>query len=262
MFRPPTPLVKNLLIINIGIALIASFMKIDLGEVFALYPILSDRFAPYQFITYMFLHGSVGHILNNMLILFFVGPMLEGFLGPKKFLALYMVTGVGGGLLYAGADYVEQRSLINAVEAYRANPSADSFNRLFLEHGNEYYGAVADFIEYYAENENDPAAVQRSFMETERLYNTKVNVPMVGASGAMFGILAMLMLLFPNTEILLFFTFPIKIKYLVGGLIVFEVFQEMERVPGDNVAHLAHLGGALFAWFLLRYWKKDRSSFY
>ena len=72
----------------------------------------------------------------------------------------------------------------------------------------------------------------------------------------------MLMILFPNTEMLLFFTFPVKVKYLVGGLILYEAFSELERAPGDHVSHLAHLGGALFAWLLYKYWQKNRTRFY
>lgn len=262
MFRPPTPLVKNLLFINIGIALAQYLMNLDLGRQFGLYFLFSDHFQPYQFVTYMFLHSGTRHIFGNMLILFFVGPMLEGYLGPKKFLMLYMVTGLGGGILYTAANFIEVNGLRNDVEVYASNPNPEDFNRLIVDHGDNLNPVIYEFVDTYARNENDLTLRNQSVRYAYQLYNIYGDYPMVGASGAIFGILAMLMILFPNTEILLFFTFPIKIKFLVGGLIIYEVFSELERVPGDNVAHLAHLGGALFAWILYKYWKQDRGNFY
>lgn len=264
MFRPPTPIVKNLLIINIGIAVAQYVVGLNLGDQFGLYFLFSDNFQPYQFVTYMFLHDTDGirHIFGNMLILYFVGPMLENFLGQKKFLILYMVTGLGGGILYTAANYVEVNGIRNDVEAYVTNPNPEDFNRLIVEHVNRPSQQILKVIDNYARDENNPRLRQDSVGWAYALYNQYGDYPMVGASGAVFGILAMLMILFPNTEILLFFTFPIKIKFLVGALIIFEVFSELERVPGDNVAHLAHLGGALFAWILFKVWKQDRGDFY
>ena len=111
MFGRLTPLVKKLLIINVGIAVLQMVIKIDLGDYFGLYFILSDEFKPYQFITYMFLHStqSLMHLLGNMFALFIFGPLLEQFLGQKKFLILYMVTGIGAGLFYTGVNYLEVR---------------------------------------------------------------------------------------------------------------------------------------------------------
>ena len=262
MFRPPTPLVKNLLIINIAIFFLGDLLGWDLNSQFGLYYILSDQFQPYQFVTYMFLHGDIGHLINNMLILFFVGPMLEGFLGPKKFMTLYLVTALGGGFLYMGANYLEIGNLRGDVRSYVSNPNPDDFNRLVDKHYSLNDRNVSNFIDQYSRDENNPELRDQSVSFAYQIRDLVGNFNMVGASGAMFGILAMLMILFPNTEMLLFFTFPIKIKYLVGALIFYEIYAEFQRVPGDNVAHLAHLGGALFAWLLYKYWQKDRKSFY
>lgn len=261
MFRPPTPIVKNLLIINIGIYLAVSLLSLNLNEQFGLYFILSDQFRAYQFVTYMFLHGDLRHVFGNMLILFFVGPMLEGFLGPKKFLTLYMVTGLGGGLLFTAANYLEIGGLKRDMEAYVVNPSPEEFNRFIDKHGGGLPSSVYHFINEYAENPGSGNEAQ-SVSYARQIYVLSSETSVVGASGAMFGILAMLMILFPNTEMLLFFTFPIKVKYLVGGLILYEAFSELERAPGDHISHLAHLGGALFAWLLYKYWQKNRTRFY
>ena len=132
MFGRLTPLVKKLLIINVGIAVLQMVIKIDLGDYFGLYFILSDEFKPYQFITYMFLHStqSLMHLLGNMFALFIFGPLLEQFLGQKKFLILYMVTGIGAGLFYTGVNYLEVRGVKSDVEEYVSNPTSQGFNQL------------------------------------------------------------------------------------------------------------------------------------
>ena len=265
MFRPPTPLVKNLLILNIGIWLVESFMKVDLANLFGLYFIFDGQFKPFQFVTYMFLHdtGGIMHLLGNMIGLFFFGPLLENFLGQKKFLILYMVTGVGAGLFYTGVNFLEVNSVKQDVEAYLANPNPDDFNRLVVKHVDRPTPEFLDFIDDYARNENSVQKIQESMYYARMIYSPRGNYRLVGASGAIFGILAAFALFFPNTEIyMLFIPFPIKAKYLVGAYILYELYAEFQRSPNDSVAHLAHLGGALIAWILVTKWKKDRGSFY
>ncbi len=262
MFRPPTPVVKNLLIVNIGIAIATGIVGLDLSRQFGLYFIFSDFFQPYQFFTYMFLHGGLRHIFGNMLILFFAGPMLENFLGPKKFLILYMVTGLGGGIFYTAVNTWEVMGIRNDVEAYMSDPTPSRFNVLIADHISNPTPQVLQFIDEFSRNENEPRYVQQSKFWARSMYTQYGDYPMIGASGAIFGILGMLLILFPNTEVMLLFLPPIRIKYLVGALILYEVLSELERIPGDNVAHLAHLGGALFAWILFKFWQKDRNTFY
>lgn len=265
MFGRLTPLVKNLLIINVAIALIQAFFRIDLGQYLGLHFILAPEFKPYQFVTYMFLHSTVSimHIFGNMFALFIFGPLLEQFLGQKKFLILYMVTGVGAGLFYTAVNYVEVMDVKRDVDAYVANPSSDEFNRLLIEHGSNLNPQIYDFVDDYSRNENNPQLKAQSVNLANQLYNLYGKYNMVGASGAVFGILAAFALFFPNTELfLLFIPFPIKAKYLVSVYILYEVYAELQRAPGDNVAHLAHIGGAIIAFFLVRYWKAKRNDFY
>jgi len=265
MFGRLTPLVKNLLIVNVGLALIQGFMKIDLGDYFGLHFILADQFKPYQFVTYMFLHStqSMWHIFGNMFALFIFGPLLEQFLGQKKFLILYMVTGIGAGLFYTGVNYAETISVKNAVEAYTSNPNSEDFNRLLVEHGDNLNPQIYEFVDAYARDAENQRLEAQSVSYANQLYDLYGRYNMVGASGAIFGLLAAFALFFPNTELfLLFIPFPIKAKYLVSVYILYEVYAELQRAPGDNVAHLAHLGGALIAFFLVRYWKAGRNKFY
>ncbi|MBO3699649.1 rhomboid family intramembrane serine protease [Roseivirga sp. E12] len=265
MFGRLTPLVKQLLLINIGIAVVQMLMKFDLGEYFGLYFILSDEFKPYQFITYMFLHStnSIMHLFGNMFALFIFGPLLEQFLGQKKFLILYMVTGIGAGLFYTGVNYLEVRGVKSDVEAYVTNPTSQGFNQLLVDHGENLNPEIYKFVDDYSRNENSPRLKETSVRYAWQLYDLYGRYNMVGASGAVFGILAAFALFFPNTELfLLFLPFPIKAKYLVGFYILYEVYSEFSRAPGDNVAHLAHIGGALIAYVLVRLWKQERNKFY
>jgi membrane associated rhomboid family serine protease len=86
---------------------------------------------------------------------------------------------------------------------------------------------------------------------------------MVGASGALFGILAGFALLFPNTELMLLFPpIPIKAKYLIGAYLLFEIYMSFSAVNSD-VAHLAHVGGAIVGIIIVLIWRKrDRSNFW
>jgi len=265
MFGRLTPLVKNLLIINVGIWAAQYLFKIDLGDRFGLFFIESEHFNPVQFVTYMFLHSltSPMHIFGNMFALFIFGPLLEQFLGQKKFLILYMVTGVGAGLFYTGVNYIEVSAIRSQVNSYLDNPNSEDFNQLIADHNIYKPEYIYPFIDAYSRNPNDPNLIGQSVQYARGLYSLFGDYPMVGASGAIFGILAAFALFFPNTELfLLFIPFPIKAKYLVTVYILYEVYAELQRAPGDNVAHLAHLGGALIAFFLVRFWKAQRSDFY
>ena len=92
--------------------------------------------------------------------------------------------------------------------------------------------------------------------------NLLINTPTVGASGAVFGILLAFGMLFPNTLLYIYFAIPVKAKYFVIVYGALELYLGISNNPADNVAHFAHLGGMLFGFLLLKYWKKNRSQFY
>ncbi len=196
-----TPLVRNLIIINVVIFLLQNLMPISstrcmefqvipgLTGFISLWPIGTCAFAPYQFFTYMFAHGSLGHIFFNMFALASFAPILENYWGEKKFLIFYAITGMGAGIMYALANYY-------------------------------FFPGTAGY--------------------------------MVGASGAIYGILMAFGMLFPNLELVLLFPpIPIKAKYMVFliGIITYA----MDR--SGTVAHLAHFGGAFVAFLLISYWR-------
>ncbi|WP_025764010.1 rhomboid family intramembrane serine protease [Dyadobacter tibetensis] len=257
-----TPTVKNLLIINIVVFIINAYI-INLTNAFALRSLLSPDFAPYQFVTYMFLHGGFSHLFGNMFGLFMFGPMLERMWGPKKFLIFYMFTGIGAGLLFSGIDYFENSQIREAAALYTQYPTPDGMVDFMSQHAKGLYQSSLEFLNKFEENPNDSSYIQYSIDFVQSYYNRLINTPMVGASGAIFGILMAFGLLFPNTELfLLFFPFPIKAKYFVTFYGLYELYAGIQNVQSDNVAHFAHIGGMLFAYILLRYWNTQRTNFY
>jgi membrane associated rhomboid family serine protease len=272
MFGRLTPVTKNLLIINIAIYALESFFNLNLSNFLGLRYILADTFIPIQFITYMFLHGSWMHVLSNMFALFIFGPLLEQFWGGKRFLIFYMVTGIGAGILYSGIDFFETRSIQVAMEGYTLNPSADKFSSYIAKNGTiaridgqlmDVSGGAYRIEDRLYEQPDNTEVINQSKKIVIGVYDFISNVPMVGASGAVFGILMAFGLLFPNTTLMLLFPpIPIKAKYFVAIYGFIELFAGIQRAPGDNVAHFAHLGGMLVAFILLKIWQSDRKKFF
>jgi len=257
-----TPSVRNLLILNVLFFIVDSYV-INISERFALMPVLSPYFMPYQFVTYMFLHGNVGHLFSNMFGLFMFGPLLERMWGSKKFLFFYFFTGIGAGVLFSAIGYFENSQLREAVELYVQYPTPDGLADFMSKHASGLYRAKLDFLNSFEENSTNSSYIQESIRLVSGYYQAMINVPMVGASGAIFGILMAFGLLFPNTELfMLFIPFPIKAKYFVAFYGLYELYSGIENSPSDNVAHFAHIGGMLFAYILLRYWGTKKTNFY
>lgn len=266
MFGRITPTVRNLLIANIGLFFISSILKLNLAEFLSLRSLHSEHFMPFQFFTYMFLHGSTWHLISNMFGLFIFGPLLEQFWGAKRFLIFYLVTGIGAGILYSGINYIETNSLIKAVEKYNENPSPAEFKYIFEKKANYDVTQIPElnsFIYDYSDNSDNEAYIMQSKKYLQEIVYLKSNSQMIGASGAIFGILLAFGVLFPNTVLMLLFPpIPIKAKYFVAIYGLFELFAGIQRAAGDNVAHFAHLGGMLVAFILLKIWQKDRKKFF
>ncbi|QEM13898.1 rhomboid family intramembrane serine protease [Mucilaginibacter rubeus] len=233
-FANLTPVVKNLLIINV----ICFLPFILFGQLYdsKIVPLLggfyfnSPYFKLWQLITYMFLHGGWGHIFFNMFALFSFGPIVEYSIGNKRFLNLYFLCGVGAILFQILVQAIEVHSLIG---------------RFTIDHP----GLQSSYLEYGAN-------AQKLF----DIYNT----PIVGASGAIFGLLIAFGMLFPNLELMiLFIPVPIKAKYIIPVYVVVELFLGVKQFSGDSVAHFAHLGGALIGFLLVKIWRLQRpNNFY
>lgn len=241
LFRNIPPVVKNILIINLLVFLGTEFLAgqgINVTQYLALHYFTSDNFYPHQLVTYMFMHGGISHIFFNMFAVWMFGKVLEQVWGPKRFLIYYMATGIGAGLIQLLVAYIRIIPL----------------NELVTPEQMDYI--VTNGYELLQTNRNysDPISGQ---------LNILINVSTVGASGAVFGILLAFGMLFPNTELMLLFPpIPIKAKWFVIMYGVFELYSGFANNPNDNVAHFAHLGGMLFGFILIKYWKADRNKFY
>ncbi len=192
-------------------------------NLFALHTWQSPLFRPWQFITHLFMHGSIGHIFGNMLALWMFGSILENLWGPKRFLIFYLVCGLGAALSHMIVLYIENQHLLQQYNA----------------------------LNYVAQQEYRTAVFSR------------IDEPTLGASGAVFGCLAAFGYLFPNTYIYLYFFVPIKAKWFVIMYAAYEFFTAIQNSAGDSVAHVAHLGGALVGFILVYFWNKNnRRNFY
>ncbi|KAA9327356.1 rhomboid family intramembrane serine protease [Adhaeribacter soli] len=257
-----TPMVRNLLIMNLVIFILTTMVFPEAMNQFSLYDFNSDKFRGYQLVTHMFLHAGWGHIFSNMFSLFIFGPMLEYRWGSNRFLVFYLITGLGASLLYQGIREYENYDMRKDVAAYVAEPNPVAFSNFLEEHLPGRYNPEA--VVQYKRNADNPDMIAATKESVRQIYNDLVqNARMVGASGAVFGILMAFGMLFPNTELmLLFFPFPIKAKYFVLFYGAYELYAGLARNPGDNVAHFAHLGGMLFAYILIKIWERDRKNFY
>lgn len=257
-----TPTVRDLLIVNVFIYLLGMLTHWPMVEWFGYHYVGSSYYEPYQWFTYMFLHANGSHLFNNMFTLFIFGPMIEQVLGGKRFLIFYLVCGLGGGALYALVEYIDLSQLQQAYQAFMAQPTPDFFNAFVTEAGKGTYRFVPQLYTF-AQEVFPSAPANAQYIDeakaiAEQLYLAAANVPMVGASGAIFGLLLAFAYFFPNQQLfLLFIPFPIRAKYLVTAYGLFEVYSLYSQ-NNDNVAHLAHLGGMLFGYLLLKRWGMQR----
>lgn len=249
-----TPIVRNLLLINLAIFLLDGVTYESLNSLLGLRNIGASNYAPWQYITYMFLHADFMHIFSNMLLLFFIGPWLEQVLGSRRFLVFYMICGVGAGIINNGVNYMEDTMQKQAIKAYSQDPTPDAFVNYLNDYETQVYYGQPDRVNNFTENFNP----QESVRLIESFYYQRLNAPMsvtVGASGAIFGILIAFALIFPNLELmLLFFPVPIRAKYLVAFMILFELYSGINYSAVSNVAHYAHLSGALLGFLMIYFW--------
>jgi membrane associated rhomboid family serine protease len=276
-FGSTTQVVRNLLIINIAIYVLSIFLwltfQLDLHKIFGLFYFKSQSFKPYQFITHMFLHAYINpftnriiifHILFNMFGLWMFGRVLENVLGSKKFFLLFFISGLGAAFIHTFVLHLQISALLNLADSFISAPSYDTFNYIVEKYINSPSQNLLNFMDNWFYQPDNPAFFNEAKSIVSSIVNIHVNENVtVGASGAVFGILAAFTVLFPNVELMLiFFPVPIKAKYLVPGYAILELFFGVANFKGDNIAHFAHLGGALFGLILVLIWKKNQFKVY
>jgi rhomboid family protein len=261
------PIVKNLMIINV-LMLFATFIlesfDVDLSELLGLHHWSSDLFRPHQFITYMFMHGGLMHLVFNMFALWMFGRVLEQVWGPKKFLIYYMATGIGAAVLQMIVISIELSGVEEAVQQIRESGSPDAF-ATFLDSyiPISSQGGLQNLLAAWILNPDSIEYQNQAVSIAGQILEMKRNITTVGASGSVYGILLAFGMLFPNTMLMLIFPpIPIKAKYFVIGFGVIELYMGFANNPADNVAHFAHLGGMLFGFILIKYWRKNTNTFY
>lgn len=234
---------KNLLIINALMyfgTFVAESYGINLSSYLGLHFILSDRFNVAQLVTYMFMHAGFTHVFFNMFAVWMFGRILEQVWGPKRFLTYYLICGIGAGLIQEAVTAVRYFSVESGM-------SPDAIQAVLSE-GSEALYSNMNFV--------DPAMAK---------LNLVLNTSTVGASGAVYAILLGFGMLFPNQRMFVFpLPMPIKAKYFVIGYAVIELYLGLANSAGDNVAHFAHLGGMVFGFILIMYWrnKNRRNDYY
>ena len=267
-FRILPPVVKNLLILNIlfFLATIAldSAYGVDLIKYLGLHYWAAEDFQPYQFITYMFMHGGFMHLFFNMFALWMFGNALENVWGPKRFLIYYFVTGIGAAIVHYLVFYFQISPILGAINNFVQDPSNE---KLMAFLNSENFKVTSQEIQnnynlfankYNSLINRDPSRALQEGINFMQQYKTDFlnSSVVVGASGAVFGILLAFGMLFPNALIYIYFAIPIKAKWFVIIYGAIELYSGIANNPGDNVAHFAHLGGMIFGYFLIRYWKR------
>lgn len=257
------PVIKNLLIINVLLFLGTQVLtSVNLVEFLALYYPESTHFRPYQFVTHMFMHGGLTHLFFNMFALWMFGRVLEGVWGSKRFLIYYFVTGLGAAALHLFVNYLSIEDMKAAALAFQNTPSPEAFQVFIKAHLSNPSNAVIDLVNRFYDRPESQALAAEAWHVIGRVVDLNINVPTIGASGAVFGVLLAFGMLFPNTELMLLFPpIPIKAKWVVIGYGLLELYLGFTN-RGGNIAHFAHLGGMIFGFILIKYWNSKKKTFY
>lgn len=228
-----TDVVKNLLIINVIIYFGTLALPEIVGEWFTLYAPMTEQFKPVQLITHMFMHGSPMHLFFNMFGLFMFGPPLESLWGAKKFLTFYIIAGLGAAAVHIGVSYFEYVQLTS--------------------------GMSPDMVAEVLQNGRDLIVTSRNYTnEALASLNIALYAGVVGASGALYGVLAAYGMKFPEAKLsLIFLPIPIAAKYFIPGLLLLDLIGGFTgfSIFGQNIAHFAHVGGAIFGVLMVFFWR-------
>lgn len=231
-----TDAIKHLIIINVIMYFAPQFLNLDLTNIFALHFPQNEHFGVWQYITHAFMHGGTMHLLFNMYALWAFGTPLEQMWGRNKFLFFYFSAGIGAGLIYTLVNYYQFNGIYEQLVTLGISPSE-----------------IQNILNTGQYNDDIITLSNKTMSEFYSLYHT----PAVGASGAVYGILVAFGLTFPDAKLaLIFFPVPIAAKYFIPLMIASDLFFGVTKYSIGNVAHFAHIGGALIGFIIAWYWKK------
>ncbi|WP_299525686.1 rhomboid family intramembrane serine protease [uncultured Lutibacter sp.] len=235
-----TDAVKHLIIINVLFFIVPQLApNLGLQSMFALHFPENPQFGFWQFATHMFMHGGFSHILFNMYGLWAFGTPLEQMWGRNKFIFFYLSAGLGAGVIYTLVNY------------YQFNGTYDQLISLGLSGGD-----IQNILNTGSYNSQILTSISQADLQD---FFATYHTPAVGASGAIYGILVAFGLSFPNSKLaLIFFPVPIAAKYFIPAIILGDLFFGMTKYSIGNVAHFAHVGGALIGFIIAWYWKQNQ----
>jgi membrane associated rhomboid family serine protease len=227
-----TEAIKHLIIINAILFVAPQLLQLDFSNILALHFPENERFGFWQYVTHMFMHASFPHILFNMYGLWAFGTPLEQMWGKKKFIFFYFSAGLGAAAIYTLVNY------------YQFNSGFEQLLDLGMK-SEEIFNLMNPSLEY-----RDPILQQ---------VNGTYSTPAVGASGAIYGVLVAFGLYFKDAKLsLIFLPIPIAAKYFIPIMIGVDLFFGMTRYSIGNIAHFAHIGGAIIGFIIAWYWKKNQ----
>lgn len=233
--------IKHLLILNVLFFLATNLYGDRLVDLLALWFPMNPNFGWWQVVSHMFMHGGLTHIFFNMYALWAFGSPLERMWGTRKFVFFYFSAGLGAALIHSGVNFFH---VYQGIEALVAAGQQETEILTILAQGK--------FDQNWAQLV--PSGVVNNMLDS---YFT----PAVGASGAIYGILVAFGMSYPNSELfLLFLPVPIKAKYFIPALIGIDLFSGVTgySIFGGGIAHFAHVGGALFGYLMMWYWKRNQ----
>ena len=238
MMQKMTDAIKHLIIINVILFFGPQLLNIDLTNTLALHFPKNENFGIWQYISHMFMHGSPMHLIFNMYGLWAFGTPLEQMWGKKKFLFFYFSAGIGAGIIYTLVNY------------YQFNTIYDQLINIGISTSD-----IQNILTTGSYNEELISLSNKEMSEFYSLYHA----PAVGASGAVYGVLVAFGLAFPNSKLaLIFFPVPVAAKYFIPLMIFGDLFFGVTKYSIGNVAHFAHIGGALIGFIIAWYWKKNQ----
>ena len=258
MMNRISPVVKNLLIINV-LLFLATYVadmqfQVNLTRLLALYYPRSEYFQPFQFVTHMFMHGGMMHLVFNMYALWLFGTAIESTWGGQRFLFYYFFTGLGAAALHTLVNHIVFSGMASEIIAFQNTPTPELFRQFVDSHQAYFNQSVYDFINRWSVSPGDSGYIYQALHTMREIYQSAINIPTVGASGAVYGILLAFGMMYPDTRLMLLIPpIPIKAKWLVVGLAVVALVLGISQT-GSRIAHFAHLGGMLFGYILIRYW--------
>lgn len=233
-----TDAIKHLIIINVIVFFAPQLLKIDVTNILALHFPKNEHFGIWQYVTHIFMHGSVAHLLFNMYGLWAFGSPLEQMWGRNKFLFFYFSAGIGAGLIYTAVNYYQ----FNGLYEQLINMGISSTD---IQH-------ILDTGKY------DDSLITLSNEQMSKFYSL-YHGSAVGASGAVYGILVAFGLAFPNAKLaLIFFPVPVAAKYFIPLILLGDLFFGVTKYSVGNIAHFAHIGGAIIGFIIAWYWKKNQ----